>query len=231
MPVRVDTDMYTDPDHSLQMAWSPDSRWITYTKQLRSHLHAVFAYSLEQAKSYQLTDGMSDALYVAFDKEGKYLYFTASTDVALNTGWPDMTSEQRPVTRSIYIIVLKKDEPSPIAPESDEEKGKEAEKAGKDNKVASEKERELDKENAKEEKPVTVEIDLENISQRILALPIPARNYYGLFAGKAGVLYLLEVPRSFRSPAVGPPAVHKFELKTRKTEQILDGVTGFRPFL
>ena len=231
VPVRVDTDMYTDPEHSLQMAWSPDSRWIAYTRQLRSHLHAVFAYSLEQAKSYQLTDGMSDALYVAFDKEGKYLYFTASTDVALNTAWLDMTSQQRPVTRSVYIIVLKKDEPSPIAPESDEEKGKEAEKAGKDNKVASEKERELDKENAKEEKPVTVEIDLENISQRILALPIPARNYYGLFAGKAGVLYLVEGPPVdypvFDGMSRPSATVHKFELKTRKTEQILDGVTGF----
>jgi tricorn protease len=35
---------------------------------------------------------MSDALYAAFDKEGKYLYFTASTNTALSTGWLDMTS-------------------------------------------------------------------------------------------------------------------------------------------
>src|SRR5256884_193488 len=47
-PVKVDTDMYTDPAHSLLMVWSPDSRWVAYTKQLTSHLHAVFAYSLEQ---------------------------------------------------------------------------------------------------------------------------------------------------------------------------------------
>src|SRR5467141_12489 len=225
-PVRVDTDTYTDPAHHLQLAWSPDSRWIAYTKQLRNHLHTVFAYSLEQAKSYQLTDGMSDALYVAFDKEGKYLYFTASTDAALNTGWLDMTSLQRPVTRSVYVIVLKKDEPSPLAPESDEEKGKEAEKTDKDKKPVSDKE----SEKAKEEKPVTVEIDLEDISQRILALPIPARNYNGLFAGKAGVLFLGEGPQidPIDFDEHGPTAkVHKFDLKTRKTEQILDGVSTF----
>ena len=80
---------------------------------------------------------MSDALYVAFDKEGKYLYFTASTDTALNTGWLDMTSLQRPVTRSVYVVVLKKDEPRRLAPESDEEKGKEADKADKDKKSDS----------------------------------------------------------------------------------------------
>jgi tricorn protease len=111
------------------MTWSPDSRWIAYTRQLQNHLHAVFAYSIEQGKSYQLTDGLSDALFIAFDKNGKYLYFTASTDVALNTGWLDMTSLLHPVTRSVYVIVLKKDGLSPLAPESDEEKGKDAEKA------------------------------------------------------------------------------------------------------
>ena len=225
-PVHVDTDTYTDPAHVLQLAWSPDSRWMAYTRQLQNHLHAVFAYSLEQAKSYQLTDGMSDALYVAFDKDGKYLYFTASTDAALNTGWLDMTSLQRPVTRSVYVIVLKKDQPSPLAPESDEEKTKEAEKTDKDKKPDSDKE----KEKAKEEKPVTVEIDLENISQRILAMPIPARNYNGLFAGKAGVVYIAEGPLvdAIDFEDGGPAAkFHKFELKTRKTEQILDGVNAF----
>ena len=227
-PVKVDTDMYTDPAHSLQMVWSPDSRWIAYTKQLTSHLHAVFAYSLEQAKSYQLTDGMSDALYPAFDKEGKYLYFTASTDAALNTGWLDMTSLERPVTRSAYIIVLKKDLPSPLGPESDEEKSKEAEKGGKDQKGDADKDKEKDK--SKEEKPVNVEIDLEGISQRILALPIPGRNYNGLLAGKVGVLFLGEGPQvdPIDFDDGGPTTkIHKFDLKTRKTEQILDGVTSF----
>ena len=227
-PVKVDTDMYTDPAHSLLMVWSPDSRWIAYTKQLTSHLHAVFAYSLEQAKSYQLTDGMSDALYPAFDKEGKYLYFTASTDAALNTGWLDMTSLERPVTRNAYVIVLKKDLPSPLAPESDEEKAKEAEKGSKDQKGDADKDKEKDK--SKEQKPVNVEIDLEGISQRILALPIPARNYAGLLAGKAGVLFLGEGPQvdPIDFDDGGPTTkIHKFDLKTRKTEQILDGVTSF----
>ena len=227
-PVKVDTDTYTDPAHSLQMVWSPDSRWIAYTKQLTNHLHAVFAYSLEQTKSFQLTDGMSDALYPGFDKNGKYLYFTASTDAALNTGWLDMTSLERPVTRNAYVIVLKKDLPSPLAPESDEEKAKEAEKGGKDQKGEADKDKEKGK--AKEEKPVNVEIDLEAIGQRILALPVPARNYDGLLAGKAGVLFLGEAPPvdPIDFDEGGPATkIHKFDLKTRKTEQILDGVTSF----
>lgn len=229
-PVRVDTDIYTDPAHQLQMAWSPDSRWIAYTRQLQNHLHAVFAYSIEQGKSYQLTDGLSDALFIAFDRNGKYLYFTASTDVALNTGWLDMTSLLRPVTRSVYVIVLKKDGVSPLAPESDEEKGKEAEKADKNKKADTDKDKDKDKASAKEEKPPTVDIDLENISQRILALPVPARNYYGLSAGAEGVLFLQEGPPvdPIDFDEGGPPMkVYKFEFKTRKAEVILEGVTAF----
>lgn len=229
-PVHIDSDYYTDPAHAMQLTWSPDSRWIAYTRQLRNHLHAVFVYSIEQAKSYQLTDGMSDALYVAFDKEGKYLYFTASTDAALNTGWLDMTSLQRPVTRSVYVVVLKKDEPSPLAPESDEEKGKTAEKSDKDKKSDSDKDKDKDKDKSKEEKPIRVDIDVENVSQRVLAMPIPARNYYGLSAGKTGVLFLVEGPQvdPIEFDEFGPPVkVHKFELKTRKTEQILDGINAF----
>src|SRR5262249_9691325 len=146
-------------------------------------------------KSYQLTDGMSDVLYPAFDKGGKYLYFTASTNTALSTGWLDMSSLEHPVHRSVYVMVLRKDTLSPLAPESDEEKSPDSaasDKSAKEQPAGPDKDKDKDK--GKEEKPVTVEIDLDNISQRVLALPIPARNYSRLTAGKAGTLYLLEAP-------------------------------------
>jgi tricorn protease len=223
-PLRVDADTYAGPFQQLNPSWSPDSRWLAYTKQLRSHLHAVFVYSLEQMKTYQVTDGMSDALYARFDKEGQYLYFAASTDAGLTTGWFDMSSLQRPVTRSVYAVVLRKDLPSPVAPESDEEKAPEAKKGEKERGADKEKEK------GKEEKPVTVQIDFENISQRLVALPIPARNYSGLEAGKPGVLYLVEGPAIYPLDydEGGPTlALHKFDLKTRKTEKILEGISSF----
>lgn len=225
-PIRVDTDTYASSS-LLNPSWSPDSRWLAYTKQLRNYLHAVFVYSLEQGKSYQVTDGMSDTLYACFDKEGKYLYFTASTDVALSSGWLDMSSMQRAVSRSVYVAVLKKDLPSPLAPESDEEKSKDAQKADKDKQADKEK---GDAAKEKEEKPVTVQIDFENIGQRILALPIPARNYQGLAAGKAGELFLVEGPPVFPIDfeGDGPSLIlHKFDLSKRKAEKILENLNTF----
>ncbi|HEX7359273.1 MAG TPA: protease, partial [Bryobacteraceae bacterium] len=131
-PVKVDTDLFDSPRHEFDVVWSPDSQWLAYTKQLPNHLRAVFVYSLKTGKATQITDGMSDVLYPNFDKNGKYLYFTASTDAALTVGWLDMTSEAHPITRSVYVAVLRKDLPSPIAPESDDEKAEAAKKVAKE---------------------------------------------------------------------------------------------------
>ena len=105
-----------------------------------------------------------------------------------------MSSLDRPQSRSVYVAVLCKEDPSPLAPESDEEKIKEAKeeakkeeiaiKAGKTKeKAAQEAKEETEK---KKEEPVVVRIDMEGIGQRILALPIPAKNYLNVIPGATG---------------------------------------------
>ena len=225
-PVKVSTDRFDSPLQEFDVQWSPDSKWLTYTLQLENHMRAVFVYSLESQKATQVTDGMSDTLYPVFDKNGKYLYFTASTNMGLSTGWLDMTSEEHPVTRSVYVAVLRKDLPSPLAPESDEEKP-EARKDEGAGKLGADSDKGKSREGFKKPEPVKVQIDFDGLSQRILALPIPARNYLGLFAGKEGVLYLLEGP--LVDVESGPPQIlaQRFDLKARKTEKVLDGITAF----
>src|SRR5262249_38043051 len=107
-PIRVVNDLYDAWGTYFTPNWSPDSKWIAYSRYLPNHLRAIFVYSVETAKSMQLTDGLSDARYPIFDKGGKYLFFAASTDVGLSGTWLDLSGFQRPVTRSVYSIVLKK---------------------------------------------------------------------------------------------------------------------------
>jgi len=246
-PVKVDTNLFETPERTLDPEWAPDSQWLTYTKLLPNHLHAVFVYSLASGKSFQITDGMSDTRYPNFDANGKYLYFLASTDVGLSADWLDMSSLNRPVSSSAYVVVLRKDLPSPLAPESDEEKVAEEQKKSdqdkplgevktkKKSKAADEEEASAeDQENGssqgKKEEPVVVRVDMDNISQRILALPIPARNYVDLQAGKTGELFLLEAPpvlseEDFQNPKM---VLHKFTLKKRKVDKFVDGIADFR---
>jgi tricorn protease len=230
-PVKVDTDLFDSPAHIMDPAWSPDSRWVAYTKQLQNHLHAVFVYSVEDHSVHQITDGMSDALYPAFDKSGKYLYFTASTDMGLTSGWLDMSSLEHPVQRSVYVVVLRRDLPSPLAPESDDEKPEkpgEKESGGGEKQSGSTAEESKEK-SAKVKKPVKVKIDFQNIRQRILALPVPPHNYVNLASGKAGEVYLLEAPIVLLAqPGTDHSMrVSKFDLKKRKTTQLVGGVSSF----
>src|SRR5271168_3491796 len=176
-PVKVDTDYYDT--QGLNPAWSPDNRWIAYTKQLLNHFRAVFVYSLDTGKSTQITDGLSDTRYAVFDKNGKYLYFAASTNSGPAIFGLDMSSDGKEVTRSVYVVVLRKDLPSPLAPESDEEKAatdkkdadnsKDASKSDQDKKDTDKKsdrdgDGEKGKDKDKDKEPVKVAIDFDNLS-------------------------------------------------------------------
>jgi tricorn protease len=163
---------------------------------------------------------MSDSVSPVFDKGGKYLYFLSSTDAG-PTKDTSMLSYDRPVTSSVYVVVLRKDLPSPLAPLSDEEGEAKADAAKTDAAKAGGAEKE------KEKPAAVVKVDFEKIGQRILAMPIPARNYTELKTGKEGVLFLVEGP--LVAPLNGPETqtVHRFELKTRRTDKLLDSLLAF----
>ncbi len=204
--VRVDTDLYVDPVNSLQFAWSPDSRWFAYTKQLPSHWHAVFMYSIEEGKSYQLTDGMSDTLHLAFDKTGEYLYFTASVDASMKTGLLYIPSVLRPVMRSVYAVALKEALPLLTATQGAAE-------------------------DANRSATGAVGTSFDRVARHIVTLPVPARNYDGLWAGTPGIVFLVERAQ-ISTPLVFTAGtqvrnVYRFDRATRNTELILDEVRSF----
>ncbi len=229
-PVRVDKDPYWGVG-LLAPAWSPDSKWLAYARRLGNYMGAVFVYSLPEGKSTQVTDGMSDARHPVFDKDGKYLFFTASTDAGPSLE-PDIHSFSRPTVRSIYLAVLDKTLPSPLAPEIDEERPAEEKKTDEEKKSEAEKVGPSKPERAETRaaaKEVSVRIDLDNILQRILALPIPPRRYVELQVGKAGVVFAVEAPAFSPGSRPSEPAltVHRYDLKARKSDVAIGNVRFF----
>jgi tricorn protease len=209
--VRIDKDTYDHPQRSLDHIWAPDSKWIVYSKRLKNHMHAIFAYSLDEGKSCQLTDGLSDAVSPAFDKSGKYLYFLASTNFALNTGWLDMTSYERPFTLGVYLMVLNSEDPSPLLPESDEEEVKKKEEKEENKKSA--------KDTSKEPK---IKIDIKGLDQRILDLNIPVRRYSRLEAAGENVFFYQEI-----IPNKPGYILHRHDLKARESKPFMSGISDY----
>ena len=253
-PILIDKGTYGSFGANFNSAWSPDSKWIAYQRDLDNQLNAIFLYSLETKKFTQVTDGMSDATNPVFDPNGKYLYFLESTNDGPSRAGIDLSSLDRAQTTAPYVVVLSKDGASPVPPESDDEKIKDAEKkdgktdtADKDAKSPGKKDADKkdtgkkdetakagDKKDAdkkEETKPVEVKVDLEGIGNRILSLPIPPRNYGGLAVGKTGVLYLAETSPFGRSSSEGEGpgirALWRFTLEKRKPETVLSDLNNF----
>ena len=162
------------------------------------------------------------------------MYFLASTNVALSGGWIDMSSIGRPSTSAVYVAVLRKDLPSPLAPQSDEENADkdDGKKKVDGDSAAAKTEKPKDGSSApakadEKEKIPDVHIDFADFNQRILAVPIPEKNFYAVTPGKEGVIFVQERP--IVELNAGPPQliVSKFDFKTRKTDTIIGGVTSF----
>ncbi len=194
-PARIDADARGGENGS--PAWSPDSQWIAYTKVQLNYLRTLHLYSLDAAKSYAVSDSRLDAASPAFDKNGKYLYFTTSANAGPRRvfGMSSFTFRTL-VTRNLNAVVLRKGDASPLLPAVARQ-----DHAGAENASSS--------------------VDVEGIAQRIVRMPAPPRDYIGLAAGKSGVLFVLE------AGSQGPNILHKFDVSTPRTDKFVEGVGGF----
>ncbi|MEN9686197.1 MAG: hypothetical protein RLZZ28_1983 [Bacteroidota bacterium] len=209
---KVDADELYSPGPFRDMIgnWSSDSKWMSYTKLTETQFKRVYLYSLEQKKSFAVTDGLSDASDPKFDKSGKYLYFFASTNAGPVINWFDQSNADMRATNSIYLVTLQKETLSPFAKENDEEAIKaDTASGGKPAEKKAEKTNEQ------------LRIDWEGMENRIVDLPIPAGNYGQLGVGKEGEIYYIDFP----ADNSGSGTLHKYDLKTRKDADItqMDG--------
>ena len=220
---KADTDMYAHPNRTMNPVWSPDSRWIAYPALLESQYKAIFVYNVVSGQKYQVTDGMADAVSPVWDASGKYLYFLASTNYGLGTGWLDMSSYNVVTTRSLYVALLGKDVKSPFLPESDEA---EVEKAEKDEKESVKKKKtekvSTEEKEESESKNVEVKIDPDGIQSRILEAGIPEGNYLSLENAPEGEVFVLE-----NKEGSSGITISKYILKEKELKKFLEGASLF----
>jgi tricorn protease len=194
---------------SLGLCWSPDSKWLAYAKTASNNFRRVMLWSVTTGETRALTDPLADSFAPAWDRNGRNLYFLASTDVALGSGWANTSSTQANPAYGAYVVVLRKDDPSPFPPKSDEEP---------DTTGNSKKALKPEKKPAKD----TVEllrIDWDRIDRRTLALPMPVRNYASMQSGPKGTVFIAEeVPNN---PGM---VLHKFSLEDRKPAEFARGI-------
>lgn len=198
---KIDTGWYRGPSQ-IRPRWSPDSKWLTWSRDLPNHYDAIFLYDFANKKRAQITDGLSDATTPVFSSDGKHLFFEASTDVGIASDFEDMSQmENSQITESLYAVVLRADGENPLHPESDEEVAKKPAPAKQD-----------------------FRIDLDGIEHRIIDLPMPQQSYGALEAGPDGSLFAI----SSGGRRFGPSDLMKFSFSDRKAKTFAPGVFGFQ---
>jgi tricorn protease len=231
----IGRDPWMVPQRTLHPTWSPDAKWVAFASRLNTLYRAIVVANVETGAQHQVTDGLADAMYPVWDASGKYLWFLASTDFGLRSQWLDMTSYDRVETFALYLAVLDKTAPSPLLPESDEDAGVGATppRETRDDREPSDTpddprgQRQGSAQNATPRGPVNVQIDLDGLPQRVLAVPdVPERQYSQLRAGVAGTVYYLEAPAGAGQPNRGS-TLHRFRLSDRNARVFANNVAEY----
>ncbi|HTM33295.1 MAG TPA: PDZ domain-containing protein [Vicinamibacterales bacterium] len=208
-------DPWMVPQRTLAPTWSPDSKWVAFASRLNTLYRVIVVANVDTGEHRQITDGLADAMYPVWDPGGKYLWFLASTDFGLRSQWLDMTSYDHQETFALYTAVLKKGDPSPLLPESDEDPGVGAPAERDDG----------DRKDTPKPRPA-VQIDFDDFAQRIIAVPgVPARQYSQLRTGTSGTVFMLEAPPSGQGERGS--TLHRYRLKERKFETFQGSVAEY----
>ncbi|HVF36295.1 MAG TPA: PDZ domain-containing protein, partial [Candidatus Saccharimonadia bacterium] len=201
----------SDQNEITEYTWSPDSRWLAYTKTDATRLSSIWLYDVEGKRAQKLTTSTANDSSPAFDPKGRYLYFVSNRDFAgLTFSAYEFNYLYTNATR-VYAVQLAKDGPALNRPKLDELAGEAA--------AAAEKKSADD---APSPEPVRVAIDLEDINDRIVALNVPPGQYLGLAANATHVFFLSGNPQQ------GPLALKSIALDGDKPEDVVAaGVTGY----
>ncbi|MEM9085166.1 MAG: PDZ domain-containing protein [Pseudomonadota bacterium] len=196
---------------------SPKGRWMAFTTRGGNNNGALNLYDLDTRQTYSVSRGYANVGSPVFSKDGKLLFFTASTNAGSVYGGLDMTTQDRPYRAAIYAAVLEADGESPLAPIlADEEAPDESESDDKDD------------ENGDDDAK-GVAVDPNGIERRIVALPMAEAPYSSLATAKDGALFVVEEvqPGAATGPGSGGERSRllRFDFEERKADQVGDGIS------
>jgi len=194
--------------------WSPDSKWLAYGKDFENRFYRITVWSVETGEAHQITDALANATLPTWDRDGRHLYFIASTNLGLGADGLNLSSLNADPTYGLYVTVLRDDDPSPFSPQSDEEP------LGGDGDADDEGADEDSAEGSDgDDSDDAVRIDFDRIDRRILSIPMPVGRYTNILAGPEGSVFVAQRGES------GPVStLHKFSLADRESKVFASGV-------
>lgn len=159
----------TPTSHELRdYDFSPDSRWVAYTKSSSNGLGAIWVYNVETNETKQLTNDTFGDRNPVFSKCGNYIFFLSNRDFNLEFSSYEFNYLYNNATR-IYALSLRNDSPRLFEPEETVEK--------------------VNDEEEKDTKVENVTIDFDDVNQRIVAFPLSSGGYWNIQPVSDGLVF------------------------------------------
>lgn len=180
-------------------SFSPDSKWVTYSKEADNGNSAVWVYNIEKDKNQKITNDVYNDSNPVFSTDGNYIFFRSNRDFNLEFSSYEFSYLYNNATR-IYACALRNDSPKLHKRQNDTEPVNSAADTNT-------------KTDAGNDNSANITIDVDNIQRRIVALPLSAGSYYQLIAIDGGLLFSSK------------GNIKLYKIKEEKAENVLSGAS------
>ncbi|HTX25192.1 MAG TPA: PDZ domain-containing protein [Steroidobacteraceae bacterium] len=207
------TQVAQDPYSEIHdQSFSPDGRWLAYSLTQSNQQRGIWIYAIDAAKAQLASDPLGNDFNPVFSPDGQYLYFVSSRHVNPTLSEVEFDAAMLEMD-GIYVATLRKSEPSPFAPRSDE----------------GTVEPEKPKPSAwKPGASPPIQIDFDGLMQRVVPLPIPAADIASLDARADRIFYQTTPPQMIEGPLPGErPGLHVYDLGARKDAIVVEGLSDY----
>lgn len=210
-------------------AWSPDGQWVVYSCAETQQSFSIKLANVKTGKKYRLTKPQFRDISPSFDPDGKFIYFLSYREfnpvydsMYFDLGFP---RGMRP-----YLLSLQKDTPSPfasgkpVAPKDREKLFRAAMGNGVATNGGAEK-------NGKVKKIQPVQVDIDNIEERIAAFPVPEGRYASILGARGKVLFTSQPVKGAlqsESASDSDATLEVYDLEEKKCETVATGVSSFK---
>ena len=167
------------------VTYSSDSKWLAYSRISPNEQRIIYLYEIASKKEYPVTDRWYDSSSPTFSQDGKYLFFSSARDFNPTYGsleWNHVYNN----LNALYMVLLSKDTPSPFLEQDP------TVKTGISEEKKDESKKETKKEETKENKDASIiKFDAENITERIVRMPLSNGYYRNVYANGDKVYYTI----------------------------------------
>jgi tricorn protease len=220
----------------LDYRWSPDGRFLAYSRNEPNNFSSVFVWSLADGQSHRITPQSFAAQSPAWSPNGELLYFLSQREYQpiISTIEFNFATDRQ---TGIFAVTLRKDVKNPFGIRDDEpgedkdgdaEKDKSKDKDSEKNKGKGkdkDKDKKTDKNKAKPAPEVRIEFD--GIEHRTIRVPLEADNISNLRVGDENLLYLRSGAFYYGREAGIKPAVMSYSIKEREAKPVAEEVTDW----